>query len=203
MVGEVWQSCVRPSSVVRYSVMKFLKLIKPAEQRRLVTVLVLLVLLASVVNVPFAVTRLPGDQERMPLQRMFADENAGKRRWPSSTPHAHRWPAPTSWYSLEQFGYANITTHSRFDDETRVSMNVRHIGWPLPVAEWKTMQWDDSDPKWQGPEKNPRPRLLLRGLIGNPLIVSVPIWLVFFAIPLVGRLRERAEHASRDSGRAP
>ncbi|MBX3321882.1 MAG: hypothetical protein KF757_02710 [Phycisphaeraceae bacterium] len=182
--------------------MKFLKLIRPAEQRRVVTVLVLLVLLASVVNVPFAVTRLPAEGERPPNQTYLDRDQSSKRGWPSSTPHAQRWPAPTVWIRHGHLGYAELDVRSQTEDEESISMTVKHAGWPLPVVEWKTMRWDDSNAQWQGAEKLPRPRLLLRGLIGNPLIVGVSIWLVFFAIPLVGRLRERAEHASRDSERA-
>lgn len=132
-------------------------------------VLLLLVLAAAVINVPFAVTRIRSRTGAKPLNSLrFSGANTPKT-WPASTPHKEPWSAPTNWEEWRAFGYREYHVTS---GGPRFTMQVQFLGWPLGVVEHKQMWWNWDDPTLEGPEPNPAPTLRPLGLVVNPLLVG-------------------------------
>ena len=181
--------------------MKTEALIRPSERRRLWGSLVLILLFLAAVNVPFAVTKIRSRTGARALNVVDArDADATGLGWVARTPHADPWPEPDYWLKHARFGHReyDIRRSSEEPGVNGYSMTVQHLGWPLPVIEIKQMWWDWNDPALAGPEPDPAPRLMASGLVGNPLIVGVPVWLVFVVLPLGVRLHERRKRAKRN-----
>ena len=113
---------------------------------------------------------------------MLRGAEAAGKDWVVSTPHETEWPPPESWVMSASFGYRHydIRASGTEPGKNGFSLDATLLGWPLPVIEHKQMWWDWGNPSLSGPEPDPAPKLLLRGLIGNPLLIGT---LVF--VPLV------------------
>lgn len=172
--------------------------IKASEVRWLLVSLIVLVLLAAAINVPFAITRIRSRTGMFPrMMQNLTNAEAAEQGWPSGTPHERAWPAPNYYTSWTSFGYReySVKAPGSTEEGDRYSMLVQHLGWPLPVIEIKMMWWDWDDPALKGPEPDPRPGLMPLGVLVNPLLVGVPVWFIVCALPVVfavGRRRVRA-----------
>ncbi len=174
--------------------------IKHNEIRWVVGSLVVIVLFAAVVNVPYALTKMRSRTgARAGNSLMLADEEAAARGWAARRPHEFVWPDPDSWMRETKFGFTEyyIAGPRLREDGNRFSMEVQHLGWPLPVIEVKQMWWDWSDPRLEGPESDPAPGLLPLGLVMNPLIVGLPVWLLVGVLPVTAALGRRGLRARR------
>jgi hypothetical protein len=145
--------------------------------------LVLFVLVAAVINVPWAVTfmRWSETPSLVPTTRM--DRPNAPKEWPSSTPHAAPWPPPDEWEEGGAFGFRTFNVFGGLDlsktNPSRFQMEVHLFGWPLPVIEKKQMWWDWNDPTLAGPESDPAPFLRFGGLLLNPLLLGGAAWMIF------------------------
>ena len=143
--------------------------------------LLLFVLIAAVVNVPWALTRMRSRTTRPQVQYTLDLEGAdAPKSWPAATPHHVPWPAPDAWHEGGLFGCRLIQADAWISEpsggQIDFQMEVEHLGWPYPVIEVKQMWWDWNNPKLAGPETDPAPSLKLQGLILNPLIVGGAAW---------------------------
>ena len=136
--------------------------------------LLILVLVAAAVNVPFAVARLRSRTGKRPSNRLILQGPAAARPWPAATPHWQPWPTPNQFEEYRAFGIREYQVHApgATAGQNGFQMEVQMTGWPLPVLEQKQMWWNWNDPKLKGPE--PDPALLLRpdGLVFNPVILG-------------------------------
>ena len=138
------------------------------------SLLVLFVLIAAAVNVPWALSfmRSRTTSRQVPTARL--DDALIPGEWPSSTPHDEPWPPPVQWDEGGAFGCRvyDAGTDRTDADRNGFSMEVQHLGWPFPVIEQKEMWWDWDDPKLKGPEPDPALSLKVMGLVLNPLIIG-------------------------------
>ncbi len=172
-----------------------MRFIKASELRWLVGSLVVLVLIAASINVPFAITRIRSRTGKRPGQSLyFRGAEAGARGWPAKTPHDRPWTGPTSITAWSSFGYREYDARvpNPTENMNGFSMEVQHLGWPFPVIEIKQMWWNWDDPALQGPEPDPRPTLMPLGLVVNPLLVVTPVWFLLFLLPLALIMARRA-----------
>lgn len=161
----------------------------------------MILLFLAAVDVPYAVTKIRSRTGPVAVLMVDArDGEAAARGWVARTPHADPWPEPETWQMHGRFGQREYDIRWQNPDPNTngYSLRLQRLGWPLPVIEIKQMWWDWNDPALQGPESDPAPRLMARGVVGNPLIVGVPLWLVFVVLPLGARLHERRKRASRN-----
>ena len=160
-------------------------------QRSLI-LLVIFILAAAAINVPFATHFLKSrtdDKGRAII--MFHGPEAAVLAWPTATPHEKQWPAPTYWSEYRLFGYRRFHVQSADPSLSRHSMEFELIGWPLPVYEQLQMWWEWSNPEWQtDAQSDPALRLHWRGVLLNPLIFGGGLWLLLIA-PLVAHVMIR------------
>jgi hypothetical protein len=157
-----------------------LMMIELREVRRMAILLIVLIAVAAVVNVPWAVTMIRSRVEAPNLPAIVQlSTGAQMLEWPSRTPHAKPWLPPEYWYEFGAFGCRLIDARSLRPNPNvnGYSMQVQWVGWPLPVIEIKQMWWNWDDPALQGPEPDPRPSLMLGGLLLNPLLLGGGAWL--------------------------
>lgn len=185
--------------------MKVNPLVRPSERRVLVLSMVLILLALAVVNVPFAVTKIRWRMGNQPEVASRVDgAAAASLGWPSSVPHERAWPDPFYRATHRAFGYRDydVRAESTTPGGNPFGMMVQHLGWPLPVIEIKQMWWDWSnpvlgDPSQGGPEPDPRPMLMPLGLVANPLLIGVPLWLVLVVVPMAWVLADRVRRTRR------
>lgn len=171
-----------------------MRLIKASEIRWLLWALVVLVLLAAVVNVPFAITKIRSRTTPWPVQHEQLDgPEATAKGWPVSTPHDRVWAEPESRSSWSAFAYEefHVSSPNPESGANGFGMEVQRLGWPLAVVEIRQMWWDWGDPALEGPEPDPRPQLVPTGLVFNPLIVGGSLWLVLCVLPMAARVMRR------------
>jgi hypothetical protein len=144
--------------------------------------LVLMLLIAAAVNVPWAVTFMQSRESvrNVPMATVSGEE--ARRDWPSRPPHEGGWPRPEYWSEGSIFGCRVYDVRAA---EGPFNMSVHHLGWPLPVIEQKQMLWDWNNPALAGPESDPSPSLVLRGLVLNPIMLGGGAWVVL-VLPYVG-----------------
>ena len=178
-------------------------LITRREVKRAIILLVAIVLIAAVINVPWALTRVQWLALRHQRTSMRLNEQSLQgpqipREWPSSTPHATPWPAPNGWDQTTAFGVRtfNVFGGKPADGRNGFQMEVEQYGWPLPVLEDKQMWWDWNDPKLNGPENDPPISLMYRGALLNPIIVGGAFWLALI-IPLTTIIVFKRQHRRR------
>ena len=174
--------------------------IRSCEIRWLLVSLLVIVLLAAMVNVPFAMTKIRSRTAARPADSLRYDgPEAAQRGWPSRTPHDVAWAAPN--YRLEWSGFAyrefDVRSPSPEAGVNGFSMTSQRLGWPLPAVELKQMWWDWDDPALEGPEPDPRPQLVPLGVVANPLLVGVPLWVLLFGLPYLIVLARRIVRARR------
>ena len=157
-------------------------LVRRGEVRRLAVVLVVLVLVAAAVNVPFAVTRIRPRSVRVPNLGQLRGDDAAAHGWPAAPAHAARWPPPHQIDIDGVFGYRSFNVFGRDEGEDgqRFQMEVQRMGWPIGVLERKLMWWDWNDPSLQGPDPNPEMYLRPVGLLLNPPIVGGGVFVLLF-----------------------
>lgn len=154
----------------------------------LILSLMVLVLLCASINVGFALTKMRSRTGLYAPQQISVEgPEAASMGWPSATPHQHAWPPPESLTRWSSFGFVESHAYKSNAEPGRngYSMQVQHLGWPMPVIELKQMWWDWDDPALQGPESDPRPMLIPTGLVANPILVGVPLWLIVCASPVL------------------
>src|SRR5688572_15256120 len=168
--------------------MRLPPMIEPREVRLAGLLLAALVAIAAIVNVPWAVTMIRSRLQapKLPMTMLLFARKGDQvpTEYPSRTPHPKPWPAPDTWEEHEAFGYRLIRANSDTanSNRDRFSMELQWAGWPLPVIEIKQMWWNWNDPALKGPENDPRPSLMLGGLLLNPLILGGSAWLAL-ALP--------------------
>lgn len=144
--------------------------------------LLLFLLIAAAVNVPWALTRMVArlDENKIGLNIIAAPEIPAT--WPITTPHKTPWPAPEHWREGGVFGCRMYDIRAEGSQEQgNFAVSLQRLGWPLPVIEKKQMWWDWNEPALDGigePQPDPRPSLILSGLILNPLIVGGGAWAI-------------------------
>lgn len=163
--------------------------------------LVLMLLITAAMNVPWALTFMQSRTSVVRVPRASVQGAEANRAWPSTPPHDEGWPTPDYWSEGRIFGcrvYDVRAGHGPFH------MAVQHLGWPLPVIEQKQMWWDWNDASLTGPEPDPAPSLLLRGLVLNPVILGGGAWFVLvlpWAGAIIGtRLFRRRQNRCLDCG---
>jgi hypothetical protein len=174
--------------------MRIQQLTSRAERRRLLLLWLFLVLVGAAVNVPLAISKTRSRTTPPPRTTLnLRGAEAAEKPWPSSTPHPDPWPELEYWVYSRSFGYRHFDARASGPDPEAngFTMDVVHLGWPLPVIEHKQMWWDWDNPSLAGPEPDPAPSLLARGLIGNPLLIGtlvfVPLVLMPYAMVMVRR----------------
>jgi hypothetical protein len=152
------------------------------------------VLVVGVLNVPIAVTQMRSRTAPRPRTTVQLRGDSAPAQWPAATPHPAPWPRPTYWLERRAWGYReyDVRTEGAEGGSVGFIMNVRHTGWPLPVIEQKQMWWDWNNPALTGPEPDPRPAVLVSGLILNPLLVGTAAFCLLHAGPSWVLLRRRA-----------
>jgi hypothetical protein len=138
--------------------------------------LIVYIAVMAMINVPWALTRMQwrGDVPR--VGRIVATEvPTARRHWPSSTPHPELWPAPHYWHESTLFGWRYFNVRSESDS---FIMQVQQLGWPWPVIEQKQMWWKDNIWQLRDVQSDPTPSLKLEGLILNPIVVGIAVWIV-------------------------
>jgi hypothetical protein len=173
-------------------------LVRMGEVRRLVLALVVVILvLASISNAfalrQFRVLRSP----RPPVIAQLRDDAAGARGWPVRSPHAEPWPEPNYASTIGKFGYREHDVRHAVNNMSVFIMTVKRSGWPLPVIEEAQFHWDWANESLEGPESNLRPRLMPIGLILNPLMIGVPLWVLLFVLPMLFTVRRRRKRQRR------
>ena len=158
--------------------------------KRPLILLLLFILIGAAINLPIAMQFLHSrTAPPAPILVNVIGPQAALHDWPADTPHDTPWPTPTQWVMNGSFGYKtynvygwNGTRSNRID---RVQMQVDRMGWPLPVLEKVQMWWPWDDPKWKtANEPDPALHLVWSGVVLNPLIFGLSLWLVF-VLPLV------------------
>ena len=187
-------------------------------RRNAAWLLAALVVFTAIVNVPWALTRMRSRLEENKTQLILVVHEQGEFGWPSRTPHALPWPRPDYQEVRGNFGCRiyNVRAHEGGSLEERAhekpehvgddnfTMQVQHLGWPLPVVEQKQMWWNWNDPKLMGPESDPALFILWRGSIFNPLLVGGGAWLIIMMLvvaPMIFiRWRRGRDHRCMDCG---
>ncbi|MFN0131327.1 MAG: hypothetical protein ACKVW3_02150 [Phycisphaerales bacterium] len=145
--------------------------------KQAVILTLLLVLLAAVVNVAFAVTVMRSPRARRNIGTNVFGPAAAARGWPVRTPHRDAWPPPTQWCDERSFGYRYYQVHSSVPNaepqRNGFALQSQVAGWPLPVIEQSEFWWDWEDPALKGPEPSQAIKLRWGGVILNPLLVGV------------------------------
>lgn len=167
-------------------------LVNSKEMSKTIISLIIIVLTIAIGSIPYALIKYRGFTGPLPTnQEQIQGIEAAEQGWPSTTPHTTQWPSPqriTKWSKFGSNEYQAYWNHQTYTGVNGFSMNVQKLGWPLPVLEVKQMNWDWTNPALKGPEPDPRPQLVPLGLTLNPLILGLPIWLVFFVLPLLNRI---------------
>lgn len=174
-------------------------------RRRTAVVLAMLLAVAAAVNVPLAVF-LMGSRTTTPKLKsappVMSTTGMGMH-WPWATPHQTPWPAPNYWQESKRFGFRAIHAMNGViaAGANPYSMQVEFSGWPLPVIAKVEMEWDWNSPSLAGlagVEPDPRPQLVLRGLILNPILFAAGMWAVclgpfelFWVVRRAWRIRGR------------
>lgn len=155
--------------------------------------LALFVLIAAAINVPWALTFMRSRTTIRSVPIAPLEGSDMPREWPSSTPHDQPWPAPEHWTEGGVFGCRvfDVGAAPSAPGRNGFSMHVQRLGWPCPVIEQKQMWWDWNDPLLSGPEPDPAPSLMPRGLILNPLLLGGGAWAVFVLPWLAARVATR------------
>lgn len=178
----------------------FFRFVRPSEWRKLALLFVWCILLAAVINVPFAASRMEPRRAPRTGQRLdFKGEDIPKR-WPLPTPHATAWPLPNRWTQYNKFARTLYEAEWADPKEGRTwfSMRAQVVGWPLPVLEEKGMRWDHRSPSdYPGMDYYPGVGLLLKGAILNPIIVGGSVYLLLASTFLVRVVRKRSKRMRR------
>ncbi|MFI4897854.1 MAG: hypothetical protein ACIARR_08515 [Phycisphaerales bacterium JB059] len=166
--------------------MRLSEITAKSERTRLLLIWLFLVLVVAAVNVPLALS-LTRSRTTPPPEKslMLNGAEAAAMPWPSAAPHADPWPELHYWQRQWAFGYNHYDARAPGPDPgaNSFAMDVTHLGWPLPVIEHKQMWWDWDNAALSGPESDPAPRLLLRGMIGNPLMVGTLVFVLACLVP--------------------
>lgn len=178
-----------------------MKLLKSTDISRLILSLIIIVLFLAAANAPFAMTkyRSRSTQYRSTHEQLY-NAQASALGWPSKTPHVKEWPKPNDVTVWSEFGYREYAANWYNEDDSSLDqygMTVQKLGWPLPVVEFKEMNWNQIDESLKGPESHPRPHVIPLGLILNPFIVGVSMWLVISLVPLIIKVRIRSTNQRR------
>ncbi|MEZ6164845.1 MAG: hypothetical protein R3B67_10460 [Phycisphaerales bacterium] len=184
--------------------MKIERYLRRGEVRGALIILLVLVLLAAAVNVPFAITKIRSRTGTFPTRSVDLDgPEAAAKGWPARTPHNRVWDEPDSWTMWSGFGIReyDVRSPSRNPGENGFSMSVQFLGWPTAVIEIKQMWWNWGDPSLNGPESDPRPQLVPLGLVLNPVLVGGGAWVLLGLLPLAVRVTRRVVRIRR--GRCP
>ena len=158
--------------------------------RRPLVLLLLSILIGAAINIPIAMQFLHSrTAPRAPTLVNDIGALAATHEWPATTPHDIPWPAPTQWQLEGSFGYRNFQVYgwegTRSNPTDRVQMQVERMGWPLPVLERVQMWWPWDDTKWATTsEPDPALQLAWSGVILNPILFGVTLWLVLI-VPFV------------------
>jgi hypothetical protein len=144
-------------------------------------ILVLLVLLAAAVNVPWALTRMqqaPMTMKSMSEVALAADPAA--RRWPQATPASESWPPPLQWMEAREFGrsVSIVLGDTSRRGPPRFRMIVSLFGWPLPVI-------GDTQLFGETGKVQRRQSLQVAGLALNPLILGGGAWVMLVVLPWI------------------
>ena len=171
--------------------------------RRSLVLLLLFILIGAAINIPLAIHFLHSrTAPRAPTLVNDFGPQAAAHDWPAPTPHDTPWPAPTQWQMEGSLGYRNIQVYgwngSRSNPTDRVQMQVERMGWPLPALQRVQMWWPWDDPNWQSnAESDPALQLVWTGVVLNPLLLGVTLWLVLvlpFVVFINVRRRLRIAH---------
>jgi hypothetical protein len=156
---------------------EFARLLLREEWRRAGLVLLVLLLGLAAVNPLVAMAYAPSRSTRT-AGLLLNGRAAASRGWPTWTPQAKPWPAPGYYQRDRQTGrtYYQVTAPGA-GGRNGFQMQLWRWGLPLPVYEQVQMWWDWDDPAMQGPESDPPARLVWTGVVLNPLVVGVPLWL--------------------------
>lgn len=157
--------------------------------------LVLMVLMAAAINVPWALQFMHSRTTITQVPTARVQGGVTDRPWPAATPHADPWPSPDHWTEGGVFGCRYYDVRS---NEQNFAMVVQHLGWPLPVIEVKQMWWDWNDPALAGPESDAAPSLMIGGLLLNPLILGGGAWLIFIMPWIAAIIATRAYRKRRN-----
>lgn len=174
------------------------RLMDSGFRRRTAVVLGVLLAVAAAVNVPLAVFLMGSRASTSKLKvnpPVIGATGIGKD-WPWPTPHPVPWPALNYWQESTRFGFRAIHASQVEGQSQAYSMEVEFSGWPWPVIAKVEMWWDWNSPALAGVEPDPRPQLVLRGLILNPIVFAVGVWAVclgpfeiFWAVRRARRIR--------------
>lgn len=166
---------------------------------------VVLYLIGSAINLPVSMQFLQsriGSPKRPTINLRGAA--AQSHEYPTRTPHTRPWPPPDYWSESEAFGYKRIDATALLpSSRDQLTMQFELTGWPLPVFEQVHCWWPEQDPKWAtAVEPDPVMRLHWTGVLLNPAIFAIPVWLALFATPaLIGWVvrarRRRAGQCTR------
>jgi hypothetical protein len=176
------------------------RLISGREWRAALGILLVLLLALAAVNPIVAMGYAPSRSTRTSATFLLNGPAAAAQGWPTWTPHRERWPAPASYQRDARTGrtYYQVSVPGMGGRNGR-QMQLWRWGLPLPVYEKVEMWWDWDDPALQGPEPDPPVRLVWTGVLLNPLIVGVPLWLLTVGVWLLWVIAARVRR--RLSGR--
>jgi hypothetical protein len=153
---------------------------RPAVKRSL-AVLGVLILLAAVANLLLALSFVTPARGRIPGKPLanVIGPGAATHSWPDRTPHAQPWPTITQWQVEGTFGHRRYQVYAANPHPNGThQMQTDVYGWPLPVLIETNRWWPWEDPAWKitdMPELAMRP--VWSGVLLNPLIAVIPLWL--------------------------
>lgn len=158
------------------------RIIRRDETLRAIKLLALFVLLAAIVNVPWAVTFMRPGAKALRLVGPIREPSPIPAHWPSSTPHQTAWPAPDYWRESKAFGCqafdVRSVSSSKRKGQNHFSMRVQQAGWPYQVVEEKYLFWDFNDPALQGPETAPAASIQTKGFLLNSALLGTLAWVL-------------------------
>lgn len=150
-----------------------------------------LVILGAAISIVGAVTFLNYPLPASPQINVFGAE-AARRGWPEAAPHDQpAWPAVTQWEERRRFGYARQTAWSAQNRTTTHQMQADKFGWPATVLVRRQLWWPWNDPTWRSSTLTDTHYIRWDGVAINAAIFTVAVWLVWFAPPMLVRIRRR------------
>lgn len=132
------------------------------------------------------------DYARVEMSTMISrDADAA---WMSETPEGQDWPSPTETEIYRKVGRRAYVYESKHEDayadspssEPSYMMTILRGGFPFAAVEYKRCTiWQDESVIQAFPPTNKMPlRWKATGLILNPLIFAIPVWLLFSVLPI-------------------
>ncbi|MCH7849278.1 MAG: hypothetical protein IIB53_13045 [Planctomycetes bacterium] len=163
--------------------------------KRSLIVLLTLILLGAVLNVPIAIQFVDKQTKARTAYTQLFGTDAAQRGWPSPPPLP--WPEVSFRSDATTFGHRQIDARAVEGSETTHSMQLDLYGWPFAAVQERQLWWPWDDPKWStNVPHSPGVQLRWSGVVLNPILYGLAVWLVFY-VPFVASRAIRGAYRRR------